>query len=1734
MKRQLKEQFKRGICLLVTTGMLAQPIAVSAAQLTLSQSPLFAGGQSIPPMVMLDMSKDQQLYKKAYNDYSDLDGDGAIETTYKHGIDYYGYFDPYKCYTYSTTNKRFEPAVYNTKTATEASNSTNNMAAKYCSASGTQSTQWSGNFLNWSTMMRIDAVRKLLYGGMRSANRSDGDGSGIADGDTATSTVLERATLPNDAHSFVKYYAGADVSRLTPFTSNPISTTSSTSIAIGTGDKTFTLASTSNFNNDDVALVVNTASGNYMSGKIKNKSSTQITLDSVSTDNLQGSGNTYASWTVTNLSRTGVSICNTTKGGSSPQNRSQTNTNLPRLRIAQGNFSLWASNERWQCGWSDEHSASPGNNYSASSVPALNSTPDRSTFALDNKSSTDGKGDYFVRVQACVQTLIGTEKCKEYNTNGSSKPIGLLQVYGESGQIQFGLMTGSYNKNISGGVLRKNVGPLSDEINADGTFTALAAAGVPGGTTMGSGKLLPAGGSIITTLNKIRIWGYNYDDGTYIGGGDVDDCNYQLTSITQGKCVSWGNPMSEIYYESLRYFAGATAPTSAFNTDDTNRIAGLATATWPNANDIVLNSTNYCAPINILLFNASVPTNENDSQFGNPFVGISSFDAYATTTTVGAFEGISGSNKYFIGRTSQSGTSTTTDNEYCDAKTQTGLGNMYGICPEGPTLAGSYMMAGLAYTAHTNKIRNNLTVAASDTKSLKVNTYGISLATNTPRLSLTLSGETSPRAVIQPAYRMFSTPPQGGGTLVDLQIVQQSTTTTSAKGKIYVNWEDSEQGGDYDSDVWGTLSYCMQTTVGSCPGQGANTIGITTVAVFQATANGQGFGYIVSGTSKDGPHFHSGVLGFNYTDPTNVTVSPNSKVNSSGGCNDCQAGDPATTVIYNLSSTAPGLPLNDPLWYAAKYGGFTDSDNSGTFTTGDVWDQVKSDGTAGTDGTPDNYFLVTNPIGLETSLNKLFISIINTASASAASANSSRLTTTTKVYQAVFSTKDWSSQLLSYGVNASTGALNTASDWDAGQVSLGGSASAVPMTSSTANSRVVLTYNKGALLPKGIPFRYPANSAAPTANELSATQITSIRTNPGSGLTDTDTVSQNRLNWLRGDPSNEGQVATDFRQRQQSKLGDIVDSNIAFVGLPSAGYADPSYYNFVVSQASRPNMLYVGANDGMLHGFDASNGQEKLAYVPAKMFPKLNKLTQQTYSHTYFVDGSPVAADVQLTVGAATPWKTVLVGGYNAGGQGIYMLDITDPSSFSESNAASIVKWEFTDKDDPDLGYTFGQPAVVKMANGKWAALVASGYNNSDTTTTNGETLCTSGAGTTASPYLPVGCTTSLTGSAYLFILYLDGPTTAGTWTQGTNYFKIKLPDSATAGTPNGLAAPLAVDVTGDSQVDYAYAGDLYGNMWKFDLSSSTTSNWTLSTSVFKLFAATDSGSVAQPITSRPELALHPTGVGYIVSFGTGKYLEYSDTQSPFLNNSVYGIWDKNNSSTTISAQTTVLRSKLMQQKMLTSGSISGVQYRVLSKFFPNYTSADINYTATQVSSSDYNRPADSTTVNPQLGWYFDLSNNSSTYVAGERNVFNADLRNGIAFFSTLWPGASICEGLANGDNLVFNIGTGGRLDFSVFDADGNGLANSSDYVAVGSGSTATTVSVSSLRIQGGASQTPTFVRIAANGASGSAATGVGTNTSGGSQNVGYQSTTGGKMAVGIYNFGGDYGRISWREIVSD
>jgi len=277
-------KLRKVLALAIVLSVAAQP--APAALLNLAQTPLFVS-TNIPPKVLLTVSKDQQLFKKAYNDYTDLDGDGQIESTYKHAIDYYGYFDAKKCYAYSTARQRFEP--------------TSVSASKYCAG------EWSGNFLNWATMSRMDAVRKLLYGGKRAIDQTFGSGGVNA------VTVLERAYVPMDAHAWAKFYNGPDIAQLTPF--NPptapvafAASTSSTFAIPGPGDVNVPFTTAMNASiapGDQIRIQRAGVPAQYFMGAVLSFSNSNKTVKVRVDAAGVGAAGSDLSWTVTNLSRTG-------------------------------------------------------------------------------------------------------------------------------------------------------------------------------------------------------------------------------------------------------------------------------------------------------------------------------------------------------------------------------------------------------------------------------------------------------------------------------------------------------------------------------------------------------------------------------------------------------------------------------------------------------------------------------------------------------------------------------------------------------------------------------------------------------------------------------------------------------------------------------------------------------------------------------------------------------------------------------------------------------------------------------------------------------------------------------------------------------------------------------------------------------------------------------------------------------------------------------------------------------------------------------------------------------------------------------------------------------------------------------------------------------------------------------------------------------------------------------------
>jgi type IV pilus assembly protein PilY1 len=444
-----------------------------------------------------------------------------------------------------------------------------------------------------------------------------------------------------------------------------------------------------------------------------------------------------------------------------------------------------------------------------------------------------------------------------------------------------------------------------------------------------------------------------------------------------------------------------------------------------------------------------------------------------------------------------------------------------------------------------------------------------------------------------------------------------------------------------------------------------------------------------------------------------------------------------------------------------------------------------------------------------------------------------------------------------------------------------------------------------------------------------------------------DGLGSARLAWLRGTEH----VA--FRSRSESGslrlLGDIIHS-------------DPQFKN---------DVLYVGANDGMLHAFDAKTGEELFAYIPSPLLlpepdrthAPLSRLMDPNYIHRYFVDGKATLADV--TLGGST--KTVLVGGMGAGGRTVFALDISDPQNFS----ASKVLWEFT---HAELGYNVGQPAIARMSDGTWAAVFGNGYNSDS-------------------------------GKAALFVVNL-----------ATGALIQMIPTNNATG--NGLASPFVTDWPKmNLRAQRIYAGDLLGNLWAFDVSSTNTSHWTHANNRRVLFAAQDPDGNPQPITSRPHGARLPSGEAMIV-FGTGSYFRTQDGNDTQVQ-SLYGIIDH----PTPANDPVVRPNDLLQQEIVAQTTFQDQTVRVLSDYTVN---------------DDPEKTG---------GWFIDLKTETGERViSGPRTLGYAEQR---VRFTTLIPDEDPC-GVGRGGFLMdIDLLTGGRTSSAVFDLDGDGFFDEQDMIEI-------------------------------------------------------------------------------------
>ena len=717
------------------------------------------------------------------------------------------------------------------------------------------------------------------------------------------------------------------------------------------------------------------------------------------------------------------------------------------------------------------------------------------------------------------------------------------------------------------------------------------------------------------------------------------------------------------------------------------------------------------------------------------------------------------------------------------------------------------------------------------------------------------------------------------------------------------------------------------------------------------------------------------------------------------------------------------------------------------------------------------FFSASDPDSFAEQLSGVLSNIVDrTSSASSVALNSGSISSDSRVYQARFNSEGWTGQLLALPITGE-GTLGSPI-WDARDL--------IP----AANDRIIITFDGS----DGKPFIF---------DNLNDEQKSLLNND------------EDLLKYLRGDQTQEISNEGTLRNRN-SILGDIINSAPAFVGAPIQRYPDnwgepneddlklensAPYSTFKTGIKNRQAIIYVGANDGMLHAFDAVTGAEVFAYVPQSIYDKLASLTDPNYTHKYFVDGSPTIVDAFIN----NQWRTVLVSGLGGGGQGVFALDVTNPGDFSnEATAANRVLWEFTDeyvngsKNGKDLGFTYGQPSIVRLQTGDWAAVFSGGYNN---------TVDNNGDGNDS--------TDSSSGNAVLFIVRLaDGEI-------------IEVLDTGVGSedTPNGLASPAAVDVDGDFIVDYIYAGDLLGNMWKFDLTSSKSEEWGVAYETGgnpqPLFRACfDNNCIPeniQPITTRPQVVRHPTSNGFLILFGTGKYLEVDDNNiDNQTTQTFYAIWDKREEDLTAFDRLDLVQQEIINQGTVTCTDEDGC-----------ILTPDLTGGTTRITSDT---PITSTDWATKLGWYIDLIGPSTANNFGERQVSNSIIRNGKVIFTTLLPSDDPCDFGGSGWLMELDLASGARLQYSPFDTNDDGNFDRADYICI-----------ANCDLDADGNPDPDRVDVPASGKKsevGIIPTPSIASEAGGQKEYKYTSGSSGQIEVTVENPGpGFEGRQSWRQL---
>jgi type IV pilus assembly protein PilY1 len=713
----------------------------------------------------------------------------------------------------------------------------------------------------------------------------------------------------------------------------------------------------------------------------------------------------------------------------------------------------------------------------------------------------------------------------------------------------------------------------------------------------------------------------------------------------------------------------------------------------------------------------------------------------------------------------------------------------------------------------------------------------------------------------------------------------QATLTVSGSGStsvssITVDGVTITTGGTSSSNDRSTVAARIDAKIGAngyTATRSGNTVTITAPASLGAISStpvvkqSGSMTITVSAFSASASNTLADVAAYYYN--TDLRTEPNCIGALGTGVNVCDnnvtgsGGD--TTLQQHMTTFTLGLGTNGRLQYAENYlqGGSTDFEKikqgtlnwpdpilfNGPERIDDLWHAaVNGHGT---------YFSAQNPDSLVSGLGKALAGVnarTGTASA-AATSNLEPVAGDNLLFLALYRTLKWDGDLQVKTIDPKTGAISPTVKWSA-QEKLD------TQISASADTRTIYFFD-GAASNKLKSFTWADMGATEQAyfNGICSapaklSQCTDTTTGPNLTQAQQDMLSgANLVNFIRGQTGFEDQAGNAdriYRDRDHA-LGDMVNSQPVYVKVPPFAYADAGYGLFKTAQKDRMPMVYVAGNDGMLHAFEATtdlttSGTEKWAYIPPMVMPNLYRLADRNYAsnHHYYVDGAPTVGDVcpkaPSATCAANEWKTILVGGLNAGGKGYYALDVTDPA-----NPKAL--WNYTDANDADMGLSFGNPVIAKRKDGTWAVVFTSGYNN-----------------------------TSGDGKGHLYVLDAY---------KGTRLLKLDT-SAGDPANPSGLAKINAwIDSTTDNTAKRFYGGDLLGNLWRFDIDDRIAPAGNEATLLAEL------GNVApvgiQPITIKPELSeLSAGGVTRaVVSIATGRYLGETD-KTDTSQQSVYALRD--------------------------------------------------------------------------------------------------------------------------------------------------------------------------------------------------------------------------------------------------